>query len=322
MSHRVQYSVVLALALTGPACRGAASSGEVPPGTPVKIQVAHAAAVDDTTRIRGHPEVARLRRRSCRRSRDRSREIFVRSGDRVARGRAARADRPRQAAGHGEEPGGHARGQRAALEYARQQYDRVSGLFADRASPASRTWTRPRPALDAAAGRAAGGRARRSASSRRSCATTAWRPRPPGSWATSRCGWATGSRSPPLLTTVDSRGGLEAYVSVPVERAAQLRHGDAGAHPGRGGRGGGREPHHVRLARRSTTRPRPCSSRPRVDERRGTLRPAQFIRARMVWGTREGPLVPGAGRLPHQRPVLRVRGGGREGRAWWRGSGR
>src|SRR5438132_473013 len=93
-----------------------------------------------------------------------------------------------------------------------------------------------------------------------------------------------------LLTTVDSPGIMEAYVSVPVERAPQLK-------PGLPVRivdstGNVLAESHVTFIS------------PQVDDQTqtvlvkagiantGTLRPAQFIRARVVWGTRQGPVVP------------------------------
>jgi RND family efflux transporter MFP subunit len=93
-----------------------------------------------------------------------------------------------------------------------------------------------------------------------------------------------------LLTTVDSPGIMEVYLSVPVERAAQVRPGL----PVRilGSTGEVVAESHVSFVS------------PQVDDRtqtvlvkaglenKGTLRPAQFIRARLVWGTRDGPVVP------------------------------
>ena len=92
------------------------------------------------------------------------------------------------------------------------------------------------------------------------------------------------------LTTIDQPGGLEAYVSVPVERAPQLRLGL----PVQIVDGSG-----AVLAETQIT-----FVSPQVDEATQTvlakasmgegvgLRPAQFIRARLVWGTHEGPVVP------------------------------
>jgi RND family efflux transporter MFP subunit len=93
-----------------------------------------------------------------------------------------------------------------------------------------------------------------------------------------------------LLTTVDSPGVLEAYVHVPIERAPELRLGMP-----------------IRIVDSTgnvIAESRVTFVSPQVDdqtqtvlvkagiENRGTLRPAQFIRARVVWGTRAGPVVP------------------------------
>jgi RND family efflux transporter MFP subunit len=93
-----------------------------------------------------------------------------------------------------------------------------------------------------------------------------------------------------LLTTVDQPGALEAYVYVPVERAAEVKVGtpveilDEGSKP---------------LA---TSRIRFIS--PQVDNQTQTvlvkaaiestsrLRTGEFIRARVVWGTHDSPTIP------------------------------
>ncbi len=93
------------------------------------------------------------------------------------------------------------------------------------------------------------------------------------------------------LTTVDQPGGLEAYVYVPVERAPRLRRGMA-----------------VEIldstdqvladSRVSFISPQVDNQtqtvlvKARIENRKGSLRTSQFIRARIVWGTHEGPVVP------------------------------
>ena len=94
-----------------------------------------------------------------------------------------------------------------------------------------------------------------------------------------------------MLTTVDRPGGLEAYVNVSLERAPRLRLGL----PVQILDGTGTELARSRIAFIS----------PRVDDQTqtvlvkasvpnedGRLRTAQFVRARVVWETHEGPVVP------------------------------
>jgi RND family efflux transporter MFP subunit len=93
-----------------------------------------------------------------------------------------------------------------------------------------------------------------------------------------------------LLTTVDSPGIMEAYISVPVERAAQLRPGL----PVRMVDSTGNvvaESHVTFVSPQVDDQTQTVLVKAGI-ENKGTLRPAQFIRARVVWSTREGPVVP------------------------------
>lgn len=132
-----------------------------------------------------------------------------------------------------------------------------------------------------------------------------------------------------LLTTLDANQALEVYVSVPLERAKDLRlglpveifSGDAGQ-----GAGGGRP---IATSAVDFIAPQvddPTQSvlvKAPVPSDRG-LRAQQFVRARLVWSARRGPVVPvlavtrisgqyfvfvvepapqGGGSVAHQRPV-------------------
>jgi RND family efflux transporter MFP subunit len=93
-----------------------------------------------------------------------------------------------------------------------------------------------------------------------------------------------------LLTTVDSPGIMEVYVSVPVERASQLRPGL----PLRILDSTGKvvaESHLTFVSPQVDDQTQTVLVKAGIEDK-GTLRPAQFIRARVVWGTREGPVVP------------------------------
>ena len=94
-----------------------------------------------------------------------------------------------------------------------------------------------------------------------------------------------------MLTTVDKPGSLEAYVYVPVEHSAQLRL-DMPVQI-------------VDAAENVTADSRVSFISPQVDNTTQTvlvkariannedkLRNLQFIRARVIWGTHEGPLIP------------------------------
>jgi RND family efflux transporter MFP subunit len=94
-----------------------------------------------------------------------------------------------------------------------------------------------------------------------------------------------------VLTTVDKPGTLEAYVYVPVERAAQLKKGMLAQI--------------VDSQSNVTAESRVSFISPRVDDttqtilvkstvenRSDRLRTAQFVRARLIWGTKMLPLAP------------------------------
>jgi RND family efflux transporter MFP subunit len=94
-----------------------------------------------------------------------------------------------------------------------------------------------------------------------------------------------------VLTTVDKPGGLEAYIYVPIERSSQLKMG--------------LPVQIVDSAGQVMAESRITFISPEVDNttqavlvkasianHQDQLRTLQFIRARIVWGTHEGPVVP------------------------------
>jgi RND family efflux transporter MFP subunit len=94
-----------------------------------------------------------------------------------------------------------------------------------------------------------------------------------------------------MLTTVDKPGSLEVYVYVPIERSAQLRLEmpvqvlDGDGNP-------------IADSRVSFISPQVDNStqtvlvKARIANSKDTLRQSQFIRARIVWGTKSTPVVP------------------------------
>jgi RND family efflux transporter MFP subunit len=93
-----------------------------------------------------------------------------------------------------------------------------------------------------------------------------------------------------MLTTVDQPGALEAYVYVPVERAPDVKIGTPVEILDAGGK--------------TLAQSRVRFISPEVDnqtqtvlvkaaiESTSTLRTGEFIRARVVWGTHDGPTIP------------------------------
>jgi RND family efflux transporter MFP subunit len=276
---------VLAVALGSLACGGGPPQG--PPAMPVKIQVAKAVAVDDSSEY-----VATLKSRGSAaimpQVEGHITSIFVRSGAHVPVGAPLmQIDPVKQQATVSTQEDTRAAKQ-AALQYAKQQYARVQGLKSSGVI-SQQELDQAKSALDAAEAdlRSVESQVREQQAQLRYYRVTA-----PAAGIVGDIPVRVGDRVTvgTLLTTVDSPGIMEAYVSVPVERAAQLK-------PGLPVRildstGNVLAESHVTFIS------------PQVDDQTqtvlvkagiantGTLRPAQFIRARVVWGTRQTPTVP------------------------------
>lgn len=282
--HRAVFIPLIALS----ACKGPAQGPPGPAGIPVKIQVAEAVKVDDTTEY-----VASLKSRDSAVIRPevegKVTGILVRAGARVAAGTPlVQIDPSKQQAALKSQQDTLAAKQ-AGLAYARQQFERVSGLAAS--GIASRAdLDQAKAALDAAQAelQALEAQVREQQVQLRYYEVAA-----PTAGIVGDIPVRVGDRVTvdTTLTTVDQPGGLEAYVSVPVERAPQLRLGL----PVRLLDGSG-----TRLAdtRISFVSPQVDDAtqtvlvKARVDDPGAALRPLQFVRARLVWGTHEGPVVP------------------------------
>jgi RND family efflux transporter MFP subunit len=279
-------ATLAAMALVG-GCRRGGGQGQGPPPMPVKMVVAKAVPIDDTTDF-----VATLRSRDSAvimpQVEGQVTRIFVQSGDRVARGTPLVQIDPakQQATVRSQEDTRAARD--ASLALARQQYQRTSALHAEGiASQAD--LDQAKAALDSAEAelQAVGSQVREQQEELRY-----YRVEAPTSGIVGDIPVRVGDRvtNSTLLTTVDRGGGLEVYVSVPVERAPQVRMGM----PLRILDGTGAvvaESRVTFISPQADPETQTVLIKAKI-ESGGTLRPAQFTRARVVWGTREGPLVP------------------------------
>ena len=258
------------------------------PAMPVQIQVARAAPVEDASEY-----IATLR------SRDQAlimpevegqvTEILVRSGDRVEAGAPlVQIDPARQQAMVKSQQDTRAAKQ-ASLEFARREFERVEALHAE-GILSRQELDRARAALEAATAEleALGAQLNEQQVQLRYHRVTA-----PTGGVVGDVPVRVGDRVTvsTLLTTLSRASGLEVYVSVPVERAPALRRGL----PLR----------IVTSAGGVAAETRVSFVSPHVDDATQTvlvkgwvpnlghgLRPAQLVRARIVWGTREQPLVP------------------------------
>jgi RND family efflux transporter MFP subunit len=93
------------------------------------------------------------------------------------------------------------------------------------------------------------------------------------------------------LTTVDEPGSLEAYISVPVENSKNLRIGlpvelldPIGAHIG--------DTHIDFISPQADPSTQSVLAKATVNNPRDQLRTAQFLRARIIWGTHDAPKIP------------------------------
>jgi RND family efflux transporter MFP subunit len=289
MSRTLQRFVlpVFVLGLPGLAC-GPGSQAQGPPATPVKIEVARSVAVDDSSEY-----VATLKSRGSAaimpQVEGHVTGIFVRSGARVAAGQPLmQIDPAKQQATVSSQEDTRAAKQ-AALQYAKQQYTRVQGLKSS-GVVSQQELDQARSALDAAEAdlRSVEAQVREQQAQLRYYRVTA-----PAAGVVGDIPVRVGDRVTvgTLLTTVDSPGIMEAYLSVPVERAAQLKPGL----PVRILDSTGQvlaESHVSFISPQVDDQTQTVLVKAGIANPTGALRPAQFIRARLVWGTRDGPVVP------------------------------
>jgi RND family efflux transporter MFP subunit len=94
-----------------------------------------------------------------------------------------------------------------------------------------------------------------------------------------------------LLTTLDDNSALEAYVDVPLERAATLKMGTRVEIVDVGGEL--LAPSEVSfISPRADPATQMVLVKAKVDNAAGRLRAAQFVRARIIWRQHDGPVVP------------------------------
>ena len=280
--------VFLAVLLTTGCNNGKAADAATPQAMPVKVQTASAQKVDDTTEY-----VATLK------SRDSAvvspqvegiiTEIFVHSGERVAGGAPLMQIDPakQQATVRIEESATAA--QEAQLKLAQQSYDRTSGLAAA-GVVSQQELDNARAARDAAQAQL---QSLGATVKEQQVQLHYYKVVAPRAGIVGDVPVRVGDRAltTTQLTTVDRPGSLEAYVYIPIERSGQIKMN---------------LPVQIVDASGAVL----ASSRvtfvsPQVDNATQTvlvkatiansndaLRNAQFIRARVIWGSQSKPVVP------------------------------
>jgi RND family efflux transporter MFP subunit len=290
-SFAIALLFALVLAAFGTACSGSSVKGAAPqadPAIPVKIQVAQSVPISDTTEY-----VATLKSRDSAiimpQVEGQITDIYVHSGDRVSPGTVLMQIDPtkQQATVNSQE---HSRAaQEANLDYAQQQYNRISALAAagvvskqdlDQAKSALDTAQAQLKSLDAQV-------------QEQQVQLHYYRVTASSNGIVGDVPVHVGDRvtTTTTLTSVDKPGSLEAYVYIPVERSSQLKMNM----PVQIVNGSGDVMADSRVSFISpqvdnTTQTVLIKSRIANNEDR--LRNLQFIRARVIWGTHQGPVVP------------------------------
>jgi len=286
----VTVLLIVALLLLNTACGGSknAKAGGGFQAMPVQVKTAHPARVDDATEY-----VATLK------SRDSAvvmpqvdgiiTQIFVHSGDRVAAGAPLlQIDPSKQQATVRSQEDAHA-AQLAQVKLAQQNYDRISGL-ASAGVVSRQELDQARAALDAAQSQL---HALEAQVREQQVQLHYYQVVAPRAGIVGDVPVRVGDRVQPVttLTTIDRPGSLEAYIYVPVEKSAQLKMNlpvdlvDASGKV-------------LASSRVTFISPQVDNTtqtvlvKAQVPNNNDALRNAQFIRARVIWGSQPRPVVP------------------------------
>jgi RND family efflux transporter MFP subunit len=281
----------LALALVLAACSGSSAKGESPrgiPSIPVKIEVARSVSLSDTTEY-----VATLKSRDSAilmpQVEGQITEIRVHSGDRVSPGAVLMQIDPmkQQATVNSQEHNRAA--QEANLKWAESQYQRASGLYGA-GVVSKQDLDQSKSALDNAQAQL---RALDAQVQEQQVQLRYYRVTAPTSGIVGDIPVRVGDRvtTTTMLTTVDKPGSLEAYIYVPVERSSQLK----AEMPVQIVDGAGNVLADSRISFLSPQVDNTTQTvllKARIANNEDRLRNLQFIRARVIWGMRQGPVVP------------------------------
>ena len=259
-----------------------------PPGIPVKLQVAHSTTFNDTTDY-----VATLKSRDSAvimpQVEGQITQIYVHSGEHVSPGTPLMQIDPAKQQATVKSQEDMQASKRADVEYARQQYQRISSLAAA-GVVSKQDLDQARSALDAAQGQL---RALEAQVREQKVQLHYYRVVAPTGGIVGDIPVRVGDRvtNTTVLTTVDKPGSLEVYIYVPVERAPQLKMnmpvqivdsaGDLMA-----------DSRISFVSPQVDNATQTILAKAKVSNNKDKLRTSQFIRARVIWGTHQGPSVP------------------------------
>jgi len=252
------------------------------------VQTAQSAPVNETTEY-----VATLKSRDSAvimpEVEGRITQIYVHSGDRVSAGTPLMQidSRKQEATVNSQEQAREA--QQANLAWAQQQYDRTNGLY--KAGVVSKQdLDQAQTALDTARAQLQSLEAQ---VTQQQVQLHYYKVVAPRAGIVGDVPVRVGDRviTSTILTTVDQPGALEAYVYVPVERSAQLKL----SMPVQIADASGNvlaESRITFISPEVDTSTQSVLVKATISNNRDRLRTAQFIRARVVWGTRQSPRIP------------------------------
>lgn len=282
---------VLILCAFGSACDGTSAKGDQaqgPPPTPVKIELARAVPLHDTTEY-----VATLKSRDAAiimpQVEGQITQIEVHSGDRVSPGAMLmQLDAAKQQATVNTLDHNRA-AQQATLQWAKQQYDRANGLFSA-GVVSKQDLDQAKSTLDSAQAQL---QALNAQLQEQRVQLQYYRVTATTTGIVGDIPVRVGDRvtTTTTLTTVDKPGSLEAYVYVPVERSAQLKMDmPVQIVDGQGNVIAGSRVSFISPQVDNTTQT--VLLKARIANNEDRLRNLQLIRARIVWGSHDGPVVP------------------------------
>ena len=290
LSRMLPQCVLLALILSLCGCSGSSAKNDPPaaPAIPVKIAVASSVPLTDTTDY-----VATLKSRDSAilmpQVEGQITEIRVHSGDRVSPGAVMMQIDPtkQQATVNSQENNRIA--QEANLKWAQSQYERTNGLYSA-GVVSKQDLDQAKSALDNAQAQV---KALDAQVQEQQVQLRYYRVTAPTNGIVGDIPVRVGDRvtTTTMLTTVDKPGSLEAYIYVPVERSAQLKLDM----PVQIVDGAGKVLADSRISFLSPQVDNTTQTvlvKARIANNEDKLRNMQFIRARVVWGMREGPVVP------------------------------
>jgi RND family efflux transporter MFP subunit len=264
------------------------AQADAPQAMPVKVQTARTQKIDDTTDY-----VATLK------SRDSAvvmpqvegiiTQIYVHSGEHVADGAPMMQIDPakQQATVNSQE---HARAaQVAQVTWAQQNYDRVSGL-ASAGVVSKQDLDQARATLDAAQAQLHSLDAQ---VNEQQVELHYYRVVAPRAGIVGDVPVRVGDRvvTTTMLTTVDRPGSLEAYIYVPIEKSSQLKMNLPVEIVDASGKSLATS-QITFISPQVDTATQTVLAKAQIANANDSLRTAQFIRARVIWGTQEKPVVP------------------------------